>query len=83
MAFHKQAILKNPRKKRVIVCEDLNFFWDEPELKEVIKMWEHGADVRMIGRHFDRDPDEILFALIHLARRGRIVRRKGGLLLGL
>lgn len=46
-------------------------------------MWEHGADVRMIGRHFDRDPDEILFALIHLARRGRIGRRKGGLLLGL
>ncbi|MED3549984.1 hypothetical protein [Cytobacillus praedii] len=81
MAFHKQAILREPRKKRIIVCEDLNFFWDEPELKEVTKMWELGEDVRMIGRSFDRDPDEILFALIHLARRDRIQRREGGLLL--
>lgn len=82
MAFHKQAILRESRKKRVIVCEDLNFIWDEPELREIAKMWSNGEDVRKISEHFERDADEVLFALIHLARKDRIQRRKGGLLHG-
>jgi hypothetical protein len=69
------------RKKRVIVCEEMNFVWDEPELKEIIEMWSEGADVRVIAKRFERDPDEVLFALIHLARKKKITRRKGGLLL--
>ncbi|TCJ01345.1 hypothetical protein [Cytobacillus praedii] len=81
MAFHKQSILRNPRKNRVVVLEDLNFFWDEPELKELPECWELGGDVRLVALHFDRDPDEVLMALIHLARKDKITRRKGGLLL--
>lgn len=76
----KEFILNNPRQNRVVVCEDLNFFWDESELKEMARMWNRGASVERISVHFDRnDPDEVLFALIHIAREDKIVRRKGGL----
>lgn len=78
----RDAYLLNPRKKRVIVCEELNFLWDDPELKELAEMWVEGGDVRLIANYFDRDPDEILMALVHLARKDQINTRKGGLLLG-
>ncbi|MFE8697948.1 hypothetical protein ACFYKT_16525 [Cytobacillus sp. FJAT-53684] len=71
--------MKISRKKRVIVCEEMNFVWDEPELIYITEMWSEGADVRLIANRFDRDPDEVLFALIHLARQDKITRRKGGL----
>lgn len=64
---------------RVIVCEDLNFFWDEPELKTLVRMWDVGVSVAEIAQHFKRDPDEVRIALIHLAREKKIGSRKGGL----
>ncbi|MEH7392430.1 hypothetical protein [Bacillus sp. JJ1474] len=73
--------MQKSRKKRVIVCEELNFVWDAPELKEIARLWEQSADVRLIANRFDRDPDEVLFALIHLARRDKITGREGSLLL--
>lgn len=83
MGFHKESHLRNPRNERVIVLEGLDFFWDQPELEEIAEMWEKGLSPMYMANHFDRDPDEIFLALLHLARDKRIERRKGGLLLGL
>ncbi|MDD9312674.1 hypothetical protein PUS82_15470 [Cytobacillus firmus] len=74
--------LRDSRKKRVIVLEELNFLWDAPELAEVTDMWMQGEGIQDIAKYFDRDPDEIILALMHLARSDRISQRKGGLLLG-
>jgi hypothetical protein len=60
------------RKKRVVVCEDCDFVWDEPELEEIVQMWKEGVSIWNIGEHFNRDPDEVLFAIIHLGREERI-----------
>lgn len=68
-----------PRKNRVIVLEDLNFVWDGSELYALRKLWNKGRSIEHISDHFHRDPDEILLALIHLAREDRIEARKGGL----
>lgn len=73
--YYMQAV----RKKRVIVCEDLNFLWDEPELEEMAQIWEQGWSPNYMGEYFGRDPDEVIFALIHLGREGKISNRKGGL----
>ncbi|EIJ79151.1 hypothetical protein PB1_16379 [Bacillus methanolicus PB1] len=70
---------KSPRKNRTIVLEDLDFVWDSWELQEMVQMWQKGVPVAKIGEHFQRDPDEVLLALIHLAREDKIDRRKGGL----
>lgn len=75
--------LRDSRKKRVIVLEELNFLWDAPELAEVADMWMKGEGIQDIAEYFDRDPDEIILALMHLARSDHISQRKGSLLLGL
>lgn len=67
------------RKNRIIVCEDLNFIWDEPELEEIKNMWNGQRCIDGIAEEFNCDPDEILIALIHLARTRKIKRIKGGL----
>lgn len=68
------------RKKRVIVCEGLDFFWDEPELIELSVMWRCGTFVEEMAKYFGRlDPDEVLIALIHIAREDMIESRKSGL----
>jgi hypothetical protein len=71
--------LKKPRKNRVIVLEDLNFIWDELELQEIAQLWQEGVPVKKIAEFFERDPDEVLLALIHLAREEKIESRSGGL----
>lgn len=75
----KSALLREPRRNRVIVLEDLNFIWDKKELLEMVEMWEQGKSVIAISNYFDRDPDEILLALMHLAKEDRITSREGGL----
>ena len=78
-------VLKNAtkqRQKRIIVLEDLDFLWDELELEEVARQWKVGKDVRLIATSFNRDPDEVLLALIHLAKEDMVFKRNGGLTLG-
>jgi hypothetical protein len=59
----KEAFLIPARQNRVIVCEELDFTWDGPELKELKKWWTNGIGIKRIAEHFDRDPDEIIIAL--------------------
>ena len=83
MAKYLNLSIKNDqitRQKRVILLEDLDFVWDEKDLRSLSEIWKEGIDIKSIAKYFKRDPDEILLALIHLARRGRIEKRKGGLL---
>jgi len=67
------------RKNRVVVLEELDFIWDEPDLKILVRQWNAGVSVEESAEYFGRDPDEILLAIIHLARNYKISRRKGGL----
>lgn len=72
-----------PRKNRIVVLEDLNFVWDEPELMELAELWEQEYSVMYISDQLDRDTDEVIIGLIHLAREDMISQRRGGLLNGL
>ncbi|MDF2790457.1 MAG: hypothetical protein K0S80_3558 [Neobacillus sp.] len=73
-------LLVKARKKLVIVCEDLDFLWDEHELMELAVMWRCGSSVEGMTKYFNRnDPDEVVLALIHLAREDKIKARKLGL----
>ncbi|NRD80313.1 hypothetical protein HPT25_23610 [Bacillus sp. BRMEA1] len=75
----KEKSYRPARLNRVIVCDDLNFFYDEPELIEMKNLWKKGMSVADMAERFRRDPDEILVALIHLARKNEIYARKRGL----
>lgn len=75
---HQEALI-DPRKNRIVVLEDLNFVWDEKELIKISHMWREEKSVTEIGKYFDRDPDEVILALIHLAKCNNISPRKTGL----
>jgi hypothetical protein len=79
-SVYNEACMLKPRKNRVIVLEGLNFFWDEPELDEIATLWEEEFSMKYISDYFERDPDEVLLALIHLARNDKITQRRSGLL---
>jgi NTP pyrophosphatase (non-canonical NTP hydrolase) len=66
------------RKNRVLVCEGLDFWWDEPELDVIVKMWKGGLSIKQMADRFERDPDEVLLAIIHLAREDLIKSKLGG-----
>jgi hypothetical protein len=67
-------------QKLRIVCEELNFFWEEKDLKKLAVMWNEGKGPTQMAAYLDReDPDEILLALLQLARDGKISSREGGL----
>ena len=71
------------RQKRVCVLEDLNFYWEEKELNSIKKMWIQELSVYYMAAFFDRDPDEILLAIIHLAKGKVIEKRQSGILEGI
>jgi hypothetical protein len=66
------------RKNRVVVLEDCNFIWEKFELDRIVKMWREGMTIFYMGEALKRDPDEVLLAIIHLARKDLIKNRKGG-----
>jgi hypothetical protein len=75
----KEYFFRDARLNRICVLEDLDFYFDRIELKEIKEMWEKGEGVYDIAVYFERDPDEIVLALMHLAREDKISQRKGGL----
>ncbi|MEX3715406.1 hypothetical protein ABFV99_23830 [Cytobacillus horneckiae] len=79
----KISNLLKPRKNRIVVLEDLNFVWDEPELMELAELWGQEYSVMYISDQLGRDTDEVIIGLIHLAREDLISQRCGGLLNGL
>ena len=76
---YNEGNLREPRRNRVIVLEDLNFLFDESEIKEIKKMWNLNLSLQYMSEYLERDPDEIVLAIMHLAREDRITKRRGGL----
>lgn len=75
VAWIERSYMKRSRRNVKIVLEDLNFFWDEDELRELSRMNDEGATIDEMNEVFQRDDeDEIFLALFHLARHGRIKR---------
>ncbi|MEK4150016.1 hypothetical protein NST02_23520 [Robertmurraya sp. FSL W8-0741] len=74
-----EHLFANPRKKRVVILEDLDFIWDTPELNDLAKMWEQGESISSMEKHFKRDQDEVFLGLFHLSRRNKISFRKGSI----
>lgn len=72
-----------PRKRaeqKVIILENLDFSWLRSDMDRAAEMWQAGVPVPEMADELGREPDEVLMLVIHLARRGRIGSRKGGLL---
>ena len=66
--------------RKITVLEDCNFEFYESDLKEISKQFRDYRDIEQIAKMMNRDPDEIMLAVIHLAKSKKLKqvnRRKG------
>jgi hypothetical protein len=67
------------RRDIYIAGEDYDHVWDYKDVKEFIRLWNEGADIRFISKHFKRPQPEIIFLLVDLAEKRKIKQRQHGL----
>ena len=71
-ALENQYMTKS-RQKVVVILEDLDFVWDEKDLIRLREMYADGANIWQMNEVFQWENElEILLALIHLWKKGRI-----------
>lgn len=63
-----------PDKDYVFLLEDMEFAMTKDQLERVTKNWNEGYWIPSIAEMEERNPIEILIALIHQAKKGRKVR---------
>ncbi|MGP7817745.1 hypothetical protein [Niallia sp. 01092] len=61
---------------KITILEDCDFEFYESELIEIAKWYTNYRDLEPIAKWLKRDPDEIILAVIHLAKE-RKINRKG------
>ena len=61
-----------------IACFDLDFSWNEKQVKRVIAYWKSGYHIAEIAKKVDRIIDEVAILIIDLARKEEIEKREGG-----
>lgn len=69
-----------PKSELVIILEDLDFSWYANEIDKVKSLWKYGWHIKDIAKTVKRDQDEVATLVMHLARQGRIRRRRMGVL---
>ncbi|PEJ46943.1 helix-turn-helix domain containing protein [Bacillus sp. AFS002410] len=67
------------RKKVVIVLEELDFTWDESEVKEFVRLWKEDTSIWELAKHFQRPQAELALLIMDQEIKGRIKPRKIGL----
>ena len=67
-----------PKSELIIILEDLDFSWYTVEMDKVKSLWKYGWHIKDIAKTVKRDQDEVATLVMHLARKGEIPRRRGG-----
>jgi hypothetical protein len=75
----ENAYMTEKRQNIYIAGEDYDHVWDYADVKEFIRLWGEGADIRFIAKHFKRPQPEIIFLLVDLAEKRKIKQRQNGL----
>jgi hypothetical protein len=61
----------------LIVLEDLNFQWNETDVKRVINMWKQGTSLADICEKVKRPGEEVFLLLLDLSINNKIKKRDG------
>lgn len=80
MTKHYDRYKLRPQEELIVALDDLDFSWFPVEVNKVKKLWSLGWHIADIAKHMKRDPDEVAVLIMHLARQGRIRRRRMGVL---
>lgn len=66
------AYIDNAYEDTVILLEDLEFAMSRKQLKEITKLNNEGMGIYEISKKVERHPYEVIIALLHQAKTGRI-----------
>jgi len=61
-----------------IACIDMDFSWYPAEVRQVAEDYAAGVSLLDMADKLRREPDEVAILIMDLARKGRIVPRKRG-----
>jgi hypothetical protein len=68
-------LMRHSRRKIVLVCENIDFYWSSYELKVVSQMWKENISIQAIADFLYKDEYSTFLACVHLARNSRIKHR--------
>lgn len=75
--YHDRLKLR-PQSELIIALDDLDLSFTREETEAVLDFWGEGKHIADIAEHMKRDQDEVAVLIMHLARRGKIAKRKMG-----
>lgn len=74
-------LIKQSRKRDyVFLLEDLELTMHKDQLQRVTEKWNEGSKVEVIAKEEERNPVEILLALMHQAKTGFKMRPFAGMI---
>lgn len=73
MAKHFERYLE-PRNDYVILLEDLEFAMSQEQLNRVTELHNEGYSIERIAQIESIDPYEVIIAILHQSKRGKIKR---------
>ncbi len=69
---------KKRSDRKITILEDSDFEFWESELNIIAEMFTGYEDIERIAAELNRaDPDEVVMAVIHLAKENKLNKRKG------
>lgn len=78
MAKYNDRLKLRPKSELIIALSDLDFSWFPEEVGKVKQLWNQGLHIADIAEYMKRDQDEVAVLIMHLARKGKIEKRKTG-----
>lgn len=75
---YRKAVGKKRSDRKITILEDSDFEFWESELNIIAEMFTGYEDIERIAAEINRvDPDEVMLAVIHLAKENKLINRKG------
>jgi len=78
MAKYNDRLKLRPKSELIIALSDLDFSWFPEEVGKVKQLWNQSLHIAAIAAKVKRDQDEVAVLIMHLARKGKIAKRKTG-----
>ncbi|MCE4052000.1 hypothetical protein [Bacillus sp. Au-Bac7] len=77
-AHYRKKTGKKRSDRKITILEDSDFEFWESELNIIAEMFTGYGDIERIAAEINRaDPDEVVMAVIHLAKENKLNKRKG------
>ncbi len=63
------------RRNTVIACEEMDFIWEQKEVREFRKLWRRGYSLYYMSEYFERDIDEVFMLVLDQSKKEKIPAR--------